>query len=146
MANTVLHEIFQRLFDPVSDWLNVNLKSLIAGEDLTNNILVGGAKTVTTQTQTNTSLANNASNSSSAIVSGIYRKYRAFAAGASGNLDLKLEVSPDNGVSGWYYINDSSGSQFPIIAGDLTAPYVRITVTNQAGITQTISAWLVLTT
>lgn len=124
--------------------LLVTLGTQLAGEDQTNNIMTGGAKTVTTTTQGGVSVGASAQNSSASVASGIYRKYRVAGAGSSGNIDVKLEWSPDNGVSGWYYVNNSGSNQYPLIVGDVIAPYVRVTVTNQAASTQTISAYLVL--
>ena len=134
--------------------LKVDLATTIAGEDIANDRLKTSSEVVmsTTLTHNNVSVLNGSSGTttnaaySSQIDCSTYRTYTMAGNGASGNIQLLLQVSFDSGSTWFWHPNSitGTGNQFPVQSGVLTAPLCRVAAMNISGSTQNIKAWLCL--
>lgn len=140
--------------DPTYDEAPVTLATTIAGEDIPNNRMMISNETV----QSNTNVINdvtvqpgsagsltNAAFSSNVNCSD-YRSYAIAGWGATGNIQLLLEVSYDGG-STWQWHPDgftATGEQFPVQMGTLTAPLCRLAAVNLDAAAQAVTAYLCL--
>lgn len=125
----------------------VNLVSKIAGEDFANDWLrvITESELMTEQTHARQDLASGAEAASAAVDCSRFRSYSAMAYGAEGPITVRLEVSPDDGITWfWHPDGESPALQHPVLQGMLVAPRCRLVVVNRHPVEQAVAAWLVL--
>lgn len=140
--------------DPTYDEMPVTLATLIAGEDITDNRMMVSSETVMSNTNTHnavevlTGSAGSTTNAaySSAINCANYRNYAIAGWGATGDVQLLLQIAYDGGTTWQWSPNGftATGAQFALQTGTLTAPLCRLAVVNLYGSTQACTAYLCL--
>lgn len=132
--------------DPITHLLQVSLGTLIAGEDQTNNRLMVSSETalLSTNVFNAVSFTTSQEKQSASIDCSNYRSYFMVANGSVGNLKILLQVSFDGGSTWFWHPNgQSTDNQYPAQQGTIAgAPLCRVDIVNDAGSTQTISAYL----
>ena len=141
--------------DPSYDQLPVTLATTIAGEDIPNNRMLVSDETVMSNTNTHNAVSilngsagttNNAVFSSTINCSN-YRTYAIAGWGATGNIQLLLQISYDGGSTWLWHPNGftSSTAQFPMQPGTIgPAPLLRLAAMNVSGSTQNVTAYVCL--
>jgi hypothetical protein len=140
--------------DPTYDQVPVTLATLIAGEDIPDNRLMVSSECVMSNTNTHNAVSvlpgsdgstTNAAYSSQ-INSANYRSYTMAGWGASGNIELLLQISYDGGSTWLWHPNGftAAGSQYPCQMGQVNAPLCRVAAMNLDESTQDITAYLCL--
>ena len=140
--------------DPTYDEIPVTLATTIAGEDIPDNRLMISNECVlsNTETQAAVSVLNGSAgtttnaNYSTAVNCANYRTYAMAGWGASGNIQLLLQVAYDGGSTWLWHPNGftATGQQYPLQMGNITAPLCRVAAINISGSTQNITAYLCL--
>lgn len=139
--------------DPTYDQLPVTLATTIAGEDLTNNRLMVSSETVIANTNVLNAVATLAGSSGTLTNAQFgpstncanYRNYAAAAWGATGNVELLMQVTYDGGSTWQWHPNGfTAAGQFVLQMGTLVAPLCRLAAINTTGSTQNVTAYLCL--
>jgi hypothetical protein len=126
----------------------VNLVAKIAGEDLVNDWMkvVSEPDMLTTHTHESLEVKAGETLPSQPVPSAQFRAYTAMASGQTGVITLRLEISPDDGLTWfWHPDGESAVDQYPVMSGSLVAPLCRVSVVNRDPADQTVQSWLVLT-
>ena len=125
----------------------VNLVAKLAGEDLVNDWIrvVSEPTMVTTPTHRGVPIEAGTVLASEGIDCSHFRSYSVMASGEQGALTLRLELSPDGGVTWfWHPDGESVAARFPVLSGRIVAPQCRVVVENRHSGSQVVQSWLTL--